>query len=154
MSIHRNQFDEAHAHIDKARSLLETELRALLGESYDRAYLQILRVQMLAELEEIMVYKQNQNIGNFEKLELMKDTWMKRLRGCQSNPEVWQRMLKVRALVISPKDYQQMWLKFTNLCRKNQRLGLAEKSLNGLLDTDDKLTHCPSGRPLNLIICF
>jgi FKBP12-rapamycin complex-associated protein len=141
LSIHRNQFDEAHAHIDKARSLLETELRALLGESYDRAYLQILRVQMLAELEEIMVYKQNQGLGNVEKLELMKDTWMKRLRGCQSSPDVWQRMLKVRALVISPKDCQQMWLKFTNLCRKNHRLGLAEKSLNGLLDTDDKVSH-------------
>ncbi|KIW08226.1 uncharacterized protein PV09_01154 [Verruconis gallopava] len=140
LAIHRNQFDEAHAHIDKARGLLETELRALLGESYDRAYLQILRVQMLAELEEIMVYKHNQALGNVEKLELMKETWMKRLRGCQSNPEVWQRMLKVRALVISPKDCQQMWLKFTNLCRKNQRLGLAEKSLNGLLDTDERVS--------------
>ena len=140
LSIHRNQFDEAHAHIDKARSLLETELRALLGESYDRAYMQIMRVQMLAELEEIMVYKQNQSQGNVEKLELMKETWMRRMRGCQANPEVWQRMLKVRALVISPKDCQQMWLKFTNLCRKNQRLGLAEKSLNGLLDTEEKVS--------------
>jgi FKBP12-rapamycin complex-associated protein len=138
LSIHRNQFDDAHAHIDRARSLLETELSALLGESYDRAYLQILRVQMLAELEEIMVYKQNTN--NPEKLATMRETWMKRLKGCQANPEVWQRMLKVRALVISPKDNRQMWIKFTNLCRKNQRMGLAEKSLNGLLDTNEKVS--------------
>jgi FKBP12-rapamycin complex-associated protein len=138
LSIHRNQFDDAHAHIDRARSLLETELSALLGESYDRAYLQILRVQMLAELEEIMVYKQNTN--NPEKLATMRETWMKRLKGCQANPEVWQRMLKVRALVISPKDNMQMWIKFTNLCRKNQRMGLAEKSLNGLLDTNEKVS--------------
>jgi FKBP12-rapamycin complex-associated protein len=138
LSIHRNQFDDAHAHIDRARSLLETELSALLGESYDRAYLQILRVQMLAELEEIMVYKQNTN--NPEKLATMRETWMKRLKGCQANPEVWQRMLKVRALVISPKDNRQMWIKFANLCRKNQRMGLAEKSLNGLLDTNEKIS--------------
>ncbi|TID24911.1 60S ribosomal protein [Venturia nashicola] len=138
LSIHRNQFDDANAHIDKARGLLETELSALLGESYDRAYLQILRVQMLAELEEIMTYKQNSN--NPEKLATMRGTWMRRLKGCQANPEVWQRMLKVRALVISPKDNQQMWIKFTNLCRKNQRMGLAEKSLNGLLDTNEKVS--------------
>jgi FKBP12-rapamycin complex-associated protein len=138
LAIHRNQFDDAHAHIDRARGLIETELTALLGESYNRAYLQILRVQMLAELEEIMVYKQNSN--NPEKLATMRETWMKRLKGCQANPEVWQRMLKVRALVISPKDNRQMWIKFTNLCRKNQRMGLAEKSLNGLLDTNEKVS--------------
>lgn len=137
LTIHRNQFDDAHNYIDKARAQLETELSALLGESYDRAYLQILRVQMLAELEEIMIYKQNTN--NPERLATMRDTWMKRLKGCQANPEVWQRMLKVRALVISPKDSIQMWIKFTNLCRKNQRMGLAEKSLNSLLDTNEKV---------------
>ncbi|KAF2398484.1 hypothetical protein EJ06DRAFT_583742 [Trichodelitschia bisporula] len=148
LSIHRNQFEDAHIHIDKARGLLEQELSALLGESYDRAYLQILRVQMLAELEEIMVYKQNTN--NPEKLAIMRETWMKRLRGCQANPEVWQRMLKVRALVISPKDNQQMFIKFTNLCRKNQRMGLAEKSLAGLLDTNDKVSDVIQRENLNI----
>lgn len=143
LSIHRNQFDEAYSHIDKARSQLETELSALLGESYDRAYLQILRVQMLAELEEIMVYKQNSN--NPEKLAIMRDTWMKRLRGCQATPDVWQRMLKIRALVISPKDNVQMWIKFTNLCRKSHRMGLAEKSLNSLLDTNERVADYARG---------
>jgi FKBP12-rapamycin complex-associated protein len=137
LSIHRNQFDDAHMHIDKARSMLETELTALLGESYDRAYYQVLRVQMLAELEEIMVYKQHSN--DPERLASMRNTWMKRLKGCQANPEVWQRMLKVRALVISPKDNMEMWIKFANLCRKNQRMGLAEKSLNSLLNTNEKV---------------
>ena len=137
LAIHRNQFEDAHVHIDKARSLLETELSALLGESYDRAYFQILRVQMLAELEEIMTYKQH--LDDPERLATMRNTWMKRLKGCQANPEVWQRMLKVRALVISPKDNIEMWIKFTNLCRKNQRMGLAEKSLNSLLDTNYKI---------------
>ncbi|KAF2097118.1 FAT-domain-containing protein [Rhizodiscina lignyota] len=137
LAIHRNQFEDANKHIDKARGLIETELSALLGESYDRAYLQMLRVQMLAELEEIIEYKRNLN--NPEKLATMIETWMKRLRGCQPNPEVWQRMLKVRALVISPKDNMQMWIKFTNLCRKNSRMGLAEKSLHGLLNTNERI---------------
>ncbi len=137
LSLHRNQFDDAHQHIEKAREGLDNELSAVLGESYTRAYLPILRVQMLAELEEIISYKQNQN--NPEKQASMRQTWMKRLRGCQPNPEVWQRMLKVRALVISPRDNMEMWIKFTNLCRKNQRAGLAEKSLHALLGTSEDI---------------
>jgi FKBP12-rapamycin complex-associated protein len=137
LSIHRNQFEDAYMHIDKARTMLETELTALFGESYDRAYYQVLRVQMLAELEEIMIYKQHTH--DPERLASMRNTWMKRLKGCQANPEVWQRMLKVRALVISPKDDMEIWIKFTNLCRKNQRMGLAEKSINSLLMTNEKV---------------
>ena len=45
-------------------------------------------------------------------------------------------MLKVRALVISPKENMEMWIKFANLCRKSGRVGLAEKSLNSLLKID------------------
>ncbi|KAF2086756.1 FAT-domain-containing protein [Saccharata proteae CBS 121410] len=141
LAVHRNQFAEAQNHIEKARDGLDTQLSAVLGESYQRAYLPLVRVQMLAELEEIIAYKQNNN--NPEKQMSMRHTWTKRLRGCQPNPDVWQRMLKVRALVISPRDNMQMWIKYTNLCRKNQRVGLAEKSLRSLLGGthEDIFTH-------------
>ena len=39
-------------------------------------------------------------------------------------------MLKVRALVITPNENIDMWIKFANLCRKSGRIGLAEKSLS------------------------
>ncbi|KAF2145019.1 uncharacterized protein K452DRAFT_221441 [Aplosporella prunicola CBS 121167] len=141
LAIHRNQFEEAQKHISKARDGLDTQLSAVFGESYQRAYLPLVRVQMLAELEEIITYKQNKS--NPEKQSSMRHTWTKRLRGCQPNPDVWQRMLKVRALVISPRDNMHMWIKFTNLCRKNQRVGLAEKSLRSLLGGthEDIFTH-------------
>lgn len=42
----------------------------------------------------------------------------------------------MRALVISPKENMEMWIKFANLCRKSGRIGLAEKSLNSLLDIE------------------
>ena len=86
---------------------------------------------MLAELEEIITYKQNSS--DPEKQERMRQTWTKRLRGCQRNVEVWQRMLKVRALVITPQENIEMYIKFASICRKAQRGGLAEKSLNSLL---------------------
>lgn len=132
LSIHRNHFEEAHIHITKARDGLDTELSALLAESYTRAYDVIVRVQMLAELEEIILYKQSSH--DTEKQERMRLTWTKRLRGNQRQVEVWQRMLKVRALVISPQENQEMYIKFASICRKAQRPGLAEKSLNSLLN--------------------
>lgn len=131
LAIHRNQFDDAHLHITKARDGLDTELSALLGESYTRAYSVIVRVQMLAELEEIITYKQHSN--DPEKQERMRQTWTKRLKGCQRNVEVWQRNLKVRALVITPQQNVDMYIKFASICRKASRNGLAEKSLNSLL---------------------
>ncbi|KAL8733536.1 MAG: hypothetical protein Q9181_003535 [Wetmoreana brouardii] len=130
LAIQRNQFVDAYGHIEKAREGLDTELSALLGESYDRAYQVVVRVQMLAELEEIIAYKKSE--GDLEKQAGMRQTWTTRLKGCQRNVEVWQRMLKVRALVVSPKENVEMWIKFANLCRKSGRIGLAEKSLQSL----------------------
>jgi FKBP12-rapamycin complex-associated protein len=103
-----------------------TELSALLGESYNRAYNVVVRVQMLAELEEIITYLARRASGpgqqhcrhgcmtlpeeqtiqyrdrcepsHPEKQDAMRKTWNQRLLGCQQNVEVWQRMLKVRAL--------------------------------------------------------
>ena len=131
LAIHRNHFAEAHAHIAKVRDGLDTELSALLGESYTRAYGVIVRVQMLAELEEIITYKQN--ASDPEKQKRMRATWTKRLKGCQRNVDLWQRMLKLRALVIVPRENVEMYIKFASICRRAQRNGLAEKSLNSLL---------------------
>lgn len=138
LSIHRNQFDDAQLHIEGARDGLDTELSAVLGESYNRAYNVVVRIQMLAELEEIITYKRYEKSP--EKQETMRRTWIKRLKGCQRNVETWQRMLKVRALVIEPKDNRELLIKFANLCRKSQRWGLAEQTLRSLgrrVDDDD-----------------
>lgn len=137
LALHRNQFREAALFIQKAREGLDTELSALVSESYTRAYSVVVRVQMLAELEEIITYKQSDN--NPAKQETMRRTWETRLLGCQRNAEVWQRMLRLRALVIKPKENMNMWIKFANLCRKSGRMGLAEKSLKQLIGNEDSL---------------
>ncbi|KAJ1563647.1 phosphatidylinositol kinase- protein kinase tor1, partial [Nowakowskiella sp. JEL0078] len=60
------------------------------------------------------------------------------LKGCQRNVEVWHRILKVRAVVITPKEDMDMNIKFANLCRKSGRLGLSAKTLSQLLNTESK----------------
>ena len=59
-----------------------------------------------------------------------------RLQGCQPDVDVWQRILQVRALVLSPDDDPAMWIKFANLCRKSERMALAEKTINSLLSPE------------------
>ncbi|TWU76094.1 phosphatidylinositol kinase- protein kinase tor1 [Metarhizium rileyi] len=135
LALHRNQFREAVACIEQAREGLDTELSALVSESYNRAYQVVVRVQMLAELEELIVYKQCDE----KKQATMRKTWETRLQGCQRNVEVWHRMLRLRALVISPAENMRMWIKFANLCRKSGRMGLAEKSLKQLIGSDASL---------------
>lgn len=132
LCLHRNSFEKASNHILTARDLLVTEITALVSESYNRAYGVVVRIQMLAELEEIIKYKCLQPGSG--KRALMRRTWNKRLLGCQRNVDIWQRMLKVRALVILPKQDMEMWIKFANLCRKSGRMSLAENSLNSLLE--------------------
>ncbi len=135
LCLHRNNFEEASSHISKARDLLVTEITALVSESYSRAYGVVVRVQMLAELEEIIKYKNLPQHSDARAV--MRKTWNARLLGCQRNVDIWQRLLKVRALVVKPKQDMDVWIKFANLCRKSGRLGLAEKSLNSLLEEGD-----------------
>ncbi len=50
--------------LDRAREMLGTELAALVGESYERAYGDMVRVQQLTELEEVIEYSQAVAICN------------------------------------------------------------------------------------------
>jgi FKBP12-rapamycin complex-associated protein len=118
-------------YIDKTRNMLDTELTALVGESYNRAYATVVRVQMMAELEEIIAYKQFHDQP--DRQATIRRTWMKRLKGCQRNVEVWQKLIKVHAIVVSPAQDMEMRIKFMNLCRKNGRLKLAENTMSTLI---------------------
>lgn len=65
--------------IDSARDLLDTELTAMAGESYQRAYGAMVSVQMLAELEEVVQYKLVP-----ERQPTIRKMWWDRLQVCQT----------------------------------------------------------------------
>jgi FKBP12-rapamycin complex-associated protein len=75
------QHTAALKYIRDCRDLLDTDLTALVGESYSRAYSLVVRVQQLAELEEVISYKESKDFP--ERRELLKETWKERLLGCQ-----------------------------------------------------------------------
>nr|WIM49540.1 HIF1a pathway protein [Daphnia magna] len=134
LAIHREQYSQAQTLIDSARDLLDTELTALSGESYQRAYGAMVLVQMLAELEEVIQYKiLPERRGPIRKI------WWQRLQGCQRIVEDWQKIIQVHSLVISPEEDMRTWLKYSSLCRKSGRLALSHKTLVTLLGTDPSL---------------
>jgi FKBP12-rapamycin complex-associated protein len=137
LHIHRNNFVKAHHYIDITRHLLDTELTALVGESYQRAYDVLVRLQLLAEMEEIIEYKKSEAYP--ERRVALVHNWTERLKGCERDPDVWQRLLSVRSLVISAGQDTEVWLKFAALCRKSDRHRLAHSTLTSLLGCDPSL---------------
>ena len=144
--LNDNNFDEASKCINSARDLLVTEISALVNESYSRSYNVVVRTQMIAELEEIMEYKKLPTLS--EKKQTIRNTWKKRIFGVQKNVDVWQRILKVRSLVVAPKQDMDVWIKYANLCRKAGRLLMAQKALNSLLEDGGEINTARAPPPV------
>ncbi|GAV78802.1 PI3_PI4_kinase domain-containing protein/FAT domain-containing protein/FATC domain-containing protein/Rapamycin_bind domain-containing protein/DUF3385 domain-containing protein/HEAT_2 domain-containing protein [Cephalotus follicularis] len=136
--VHRGKYDEAREYVERARKCLATELAALVLESYERAYSNMVRVQQLSELEEVIDYR-TLPVGNpvaDGRRALIRNMWTERIQGAKRNVEVWQAILAVRALVLPPTEDIETWLKFASLCRKSGRITQARSTLVKLLQYD------------------
>lgn len=136
--VRRGKYDEAREYVERARKCLATELAALVLESYERAYSNMVRVQQLSELEEVIDYR-TLPVGDRvsdERRALIRNMWTQRIQGAKSNVEVWQALLVVRALVLPPVEDVETWLKFASLCRKSGRISQAKSTLVKLLQYD------------------
>ncbi|CAO2815870.1 unnamed protein product [Amaranthus hypochondriacus] len=143
--VRQGKYDEAREYIEKARNCLATELAALVLESYERAYSNMVRVQQLSELEEVVDYiTLFGNPGAEGRRTLIRNMWTQRIHGVKRNIEVWQALLVVRALVLPPQEDIETWLKFSTLCRKSGRISQAKSTLIKLLQYD------PETSPRNL----
>jgi len=133
-AIHQRNFSDARRHIDLTRELLDPELTALVGESYAQSYKLVVKVQQLAELEEVIEYELDPGP---ERRTLLHHMWKERLLGCQRNVDVYVELLPVRALVMEADPNASLYrdvmvetyLRFASLCRKSRRLNLSERIL-------------------------
>ena len=57
LSIHNESYEDAAKYIESTRETLDSVLTPLVGESYNRAYKQMILLQQLSEMEEIITYK-------------------------------------------------------------------------------------------------
>lgn len=109
LHVKNGDYHAAQRSVERARELLGTELAALVGESYERAYGDMVRVQQLTELEEILTVKQteltpvNGELGRSAHVKrLTQEMWNGRLKGVQRNVEVWQALLRWRRACLVP----------------------------------------------------
>ncbi|XP_057251000.1 serine/threonine-protein kinase TOR isoform X2 [Beta vulgaris subsp. vulgaris] len=136
--VRRGKYDEAREYVERARKCLATELAALVLESYERAYSNMVRVQQLSELEEVIDYctLPVANPVAEGRRALIRNMWTQHIHGVKCNIEVWQALLVVRALVLPPAEDTETWLKFSSLCRKSGQISQAKSTLIKLLQYD------------------
>eukprot|EP01061_Rhynchopus_euleeides_P011153 TRINITY_DN20715_c0_g1_i1.p1 TRINITY_DN20715_c0_g1~~TRINITY_DN20715_c0_g1_i1.p1 ORF type:complete len:3043 (+),score=1205.51 TRINITY_DN20715_c0_g1_i1:108-9236(+) len=136
LSVHKEKYHHAEAHISNTRKLLEGRLSSLVGESYARAYNIIVWLQKVMGLEEVIEY----NLDSGVKWTQLREVWHKRMFGMQPTVENWQDMLAIMALVLEKgaltaldSDDLSLWLKFVSICRRCNRNSLAESTLLTLM---------------------
>lgn len=128
VDVHTNNFDSALQHINRAFVFLGNNLVSILGESYSRAYRSVVHLQQLIELEEVIACKKDpESLPGFRKL------WTERLHSCQRSVGVWQQILSVRSMILTPQQNMEEWLEFAGLCRKSGMLHQSAKVLTELL---------------------
>uniref|UniRef100_A0A7S2SE74 Serine/threonine-protein kinase TOR n=2 Tax=Mucochytrium quahogii TaxID=96639 RepID=A0A7S2SE74_9STRA len=147
LALQREDFQLSRLMINRGRELLGEHLGALVGESYNRAYRQIVTVQQFAELDEIYQYKEQVASGKFSAQELeniklkLQRMWARRIRGCQENVAVWQNILGAHSLILSATEDMHTFIKFSTICRKSGRLRICLSTLQRLGVTDDTFTE-------------
>jgi FKBP12-rapamycin complex-associated protein len=131
LAIWKSDYVNAQAHIDTCRDLLDKQVTALVGESYTRAYRSIISVQELAELEEIIDYRQCEDP---ERQHVIKQMWKDRLFGARRHVATWMRMLNIRRMIIPFNEDPETYVKFVSLCTKSNEMALAAKTLASMLN--------------------
>ncbi|CAF1149527.1 unnamed protein product, partial [Adineta ricciae] len=120
-AIRNDNYRQAQDSIDLARELLDVELTTLSNESYNRAYSAMINAQLLSELEEAWYYKILP-----ERRQSICDIWQKRMQGNQPIIDDYHRLLLTHSLCLPMAQDLQSWIKLANLCRKSNRLTMAD----------------------------
>ncbi|CAF0732022.1 unnamed protein product [Adineta steineri] len=120
-AIRNDNYRQAQDSIDLARELLDVELTTLANESYNRAYSAMINAQLLSELEEAWYYKILP-----ERRQSICEIWQKRMQGNQPIIDDYHRLLLTHSLCLPMAQDLQSWIKLANLCRKSNRLTMAD----------------------------
>lgn len=127
---------KAQHYIDEARKLISDDIVGADTAHYPRLYSRLVVVQQLTELEEVGTFLSlslsEQTAAAQRYYDHLKYMWGSRLRGMAKDDDVWQRILSVRSLILSPSECMYEWTKFAALCRKNGKSTMAFKVLLGL----------------------
>ncbi|GMT28496.1 hypothetical protein PFISCL1PPCAC_19793, partial [Pristionchus fissidentatus] len=128
VALRHEDYKKAHEYIEKCRDLHDVQLTEMANESYDRVYPAIVLLQELTELEEAIEYRlRPERRGRIALL------WSRRLHGCRENVNQWHKLLMIRSLVLSPSEMHPLRVKFSSLCRSQNKMSMSRSQLAQLI---------------------
>ncbi|KAJ2341590.1 phosphatidylinositol kinase- protein kinase tor1, partial [Coemansia sp. RSA 2618] len=86
---------------------------------------------MLTELEEIVAYKMAPD--DHERQAAIVSAWRQRLGGIQEDVGMWQKLLRLRSMVLRPVLDLDTWIKYVNMSRKSGQMRIARDAISQLL---------------------
>ena len=134
VSIKDEEYDKAQKYIDIARDSIDDKIKALLNESYERAYKLLLDNENLCELEDIIkLNKNNSNIKEFkQKKEQLKIKWNKLLELKEDEIKTYERIIGIRNIIFNPEEDYISSLNLSRICRKKDKFASCMLVLNRL----------------------
>src|SRR5271154_3742167 len=87
---------------------------------YSCLFLAMINAQLLSELEEVWYYKTIP-----ERRQSIYEIWQKRMQGNQPIIDDYHRLLLTHSLCLPITEDFQSWIKLANLCRRSNRLTMA-----------------------------
>ena len=133
LNINNSQFDIALRYIDSAKKIIVGGIKSLLSESYLRGYELLVKNQLLFQLEQIIEYKQfHEKDENY--LKQMISNWDKNLNIIGKDPDIYEKILALRSLIIPIEDEYEKYLNLAKIYRKLNMYEQSEKILKRVRD--------------------
>ena len=141
VAIKDKQYEKSKEYIDIARDLIDDKIKALLNESYERAYKFLLDNENLCQLEDIIKLKNNNFNDKIykEKKEELKKQWDKCLELKKEDIKAYERIIGIRRIILTPEEDYLASLDLSQICRKKDKFETCKIVLNRL---QNSLKNC------------
>ena len=150
LAIKDAEYSKAQKYIYIARDSIYDNIKALLNESYERAYKFLLDNENLCQLEDIIKLNKNNNINSQEynkKKENLKIKWDRALDLKKEDIKDYQRIISIRRIILSPEEDYLTSLELSKICRKKDKFTTCMLVLNQLKES---LKNCESNIKANV----
>ena len=135
LAIHHGRYGVARAYITGGRRFLNSRIASIVDGRHDRFQDY---VQTMIELEECIDYKLAPASSHTR--QTIRTSWRKRLdnrgAGYRRDPVVWERVLNLRSLAVSPVDDPETYVEFSRVCQEAGNVKQAREVLVKLLAID------------------
>ena len=139
VAIKDEEYEKAKKFIDIARDSIDDKIKALLNESYERAYKLLLDNENLCQLEDIIKLKNIDKKSYKKKKEELKVQWDKTLELKKENIKAYERIIGIRRIIFTPEEDYLASLDLSKICRKKDKFSTCMIVLNRL---QNSLKNC------------